>query len=114
MITPAPGEQDLKVTLERGGGFAGIANHQRLGPVATDQLEPVERDRVIGLAQACQDAETVVPAVGAIPDGMWVQVEIRASEDVRRFRWPERKPPRPELDELFGIVARHGQWRRAY
>ncbi|MCW2796836.1 protealysin inhibitor emfourin [Nocardioides sp.] len=114
MTTSSPGEQDFEITLERGGGFAGIANHQQLGPVATDQLEPGLREAVVGLGQAGREAAVAAtPPEAGIPDGMWVQVEIRSGDDVRRVRWPERRPPSPVLDELYRIVAGQGQWRRA-
>lgn len=100
------------ITLERGGGFAGIANHQVLGPVAVDQIEPSDQHRVVALVESCFAAELDQPSESTVPDGTWAQVEVRYGNDVLRVRWGQGKPPRPELQELFGIVARHDRWRR--
>jgi hypothetical protein len=103
------------VTLERGGGFAGIANHQRLGPMRLRDLPPDERDRAVELIaswQASCDAGSAAPtARSATRDGMWFQIELCDEHGARRVRWSQHPPS--ELDALFRLLAAHGTWRRA-
>jgi hypothetical protein len=105
----------VKIVLERGGGFAGPLNHQRLGPVDTDDLDPQERDKVIALVQdtAVLDAARDFSGGRLTPDGMWRSIRMSDGAEERTFGWSDGSNPPVKLAELFDLVAAHGRWGRA-
>ena len=102
----------MEVTLERGGGVAGAANHERLGPVDT-QAHPdgagVEQLVVeIGFFGMSDE----FPRPGLKTDPTWTSIRVIHGDGDRTIRWDSNQQLPDELRQLFDAVAATGEWQR--
>ena len=102
----------MLITLERGGGIAGDRNHQRLGPIDTDDIDT--RDRGLLISQIKQinffDLETDWPDPRRISDAMWHSVEVKDAGRQRTVKWTDGSKKPAALAEVAQLASQLGEW----
>lgn len=102
----------MEIEMARGGGFAGPALHQRLGPVNTDR------------AKNGAEIETLIDRIGffALPekfpndpsrknsDPMWHSATVTASDETQTVEWDDnsQRPPSALTHELPALMEMAG------
>ena len=102
----------MEVTLERGGGFAGAANHERLGPVDTSQAADGPRiEQLIAEVDFFRMSDEF-PRPGVKTDPTWSSIRVVEGDGDRTIRWDSNQQPPEGLRQLFDAVAAMGEWQR--
>lgn len=102
----------MLITLERGGGLAGDRNHQRLGPIDTDDIDTGDRGLLVGQIEQMDffDMKTDWPDSRRIADAMWHSMEVKDADRQRTVKWTDRSEIPAALAEATQLASQLGEW----
>ena len=101
------------ITARRGGGFAGAALKQRLGPIDTEQI-----DREVGerIERAVREAgffdlpEQLPPSGSRRSDAIWHSLEVSDGDQSHTVSWDDNSEVPDSVGKVGKALAEAGQW----
>jgi hypothetical protein len=105
-------EVPMQITLERGGGVAGGANHSRLGPVDTAAADEDTRRRIEALVAELDffGLDDDFPRERRMSDATWHSVRVEDDGRDRTLRWDLNQTIPEGIRELRDLAASLGEW----
>jgi len=102
----------VQITLERGGGVAGGANHSRLGPVDTATADDELRRRIDEVIADIDffGLDDDFPRQRKMTDATWHSVRVEDGARDRTVRWDLNQTIPDGLRELRDLVRSLGEW----
>jgi len=100
----------MQVTLERGGGVAGGANHQRLGPLDTETLDAGTHVEKLVADTDFFEMDDDFPRTGGMSDPTWNTVRVVDGDADRTVRWDSNQKIPDPLRALRGLCSSVGEW----
>jgi hypothetical protein len=100
------------ITLERGGGVANTLNHQRLGPIDTNDPDSGDRGLVVALLDEVDFFNMSVDWADTrrIFDPMWHSIQVSDADRDRMVKWTDRQEPPEPLREAYRLLASMADW----
>ena len=102
----------MQITLERGGGVAGGANHSRLGPIDPATADDAIRGRIESVIAEVSffDLDDNFPRQKKMSDATWHTVRVEDGARDRTVRWDLNQTIPDGLRELRDLVRSLGEW----
>jgi hypothetical protein len=100
----------MQVTLERGGGVAGGANHQRLGPLDTQTTADGKAIEQLVADVDFFEMDDEFPRTGGMSDPTWNTIRVVEGDGDRTVRWDSNQKIPDPLRALRDLCSSLGEW----
>jgi emfourin len=104
----------VDITAGRGGGIAGTAFNQELGPVDTTTLTEDDRERIENLVRSVDffNLPDKFPQSAHVSDAQYHWLRVIEGDQSRKVGWDDNHKPPDELHELVRALEQTGAtWR---